>query len=441
MSGMREFVRVKYNSLALAQTAISLANTVLFMRVFGAGDNTDAYFVSQTVIAALNLLQLLFVEQFMFFYNDYKVGGERDRQSFVNSAVTLAVLVGLVAFCTFAVLRLPISRVFALGFRGADLERLVRYYSIAVFAVVGFPANYISDNLMIAERKYSPVYFFNIGNLFLLLLYYIYAIVTNARRIETLLWFQVGLTLIVPIVKTVYLRNALGIRVKPQLNIRLLKPFIINSLKIRAASNIHNFLFTPITNGVLTILPGNFPTYYGYAMKFIGIIQTVMVAPSQRIYVSQLSSALSEGKGSDLSKVIVRYVAVAGLLVVFASAVAYFAIPALLSAITTGDLGSERYGAIQQAFLFLSLWQLVVTVESGPVGYLVARKQSGIFIVVNSVFISLYFLTTSLLRESLGAYSLYVCVVACQLVSMATISTYCARQVAKTRTHLRVGSV
>jgi O-antigen/teichoic acid export membrane protein len=156
------FLKIRYNVLAAIQIGIGLASTLLFIRLFGVSDETDAYFIATSAVLSLNLLQLLAVEQFIYFYTDAKARGHEYVERFFNSASSLAIACGIISGLIFYILRIPICRLFASGFAPEKLAQVVHYFQLLVLSTAVYPVSFINDSLINAEGKYSAVYLIGI---------------------------------------------------------------------------------------------------------------------------------------------------------------------------------------------------------------------------------------------------------------------------------------
>jgi len=58
---------LKYNILAMYQMVLGLLSSVLMLRVFGVTIQADSYLIACSIITSLQFVQIMFVEQFMFF--------------------------------------------------------------------------------------------------------------------------------------------------------------------------------------------------------------------------------------------------------------------------------------------------------------------------------------------------------------------------------------
>ena len=75
---------LRYNSLAGLQVFFILINSVLLIQVFGVSANSDAYLLALSTFAALQLIQLMTVEQFMYFYSEIREKDPEDAFRFCN---------------------------------------------------------------------------------------------------------------------------------------------------------------------------------------------------------------------------------------------------------------------------------------------------------------------------------------------------------------------
>src|SRR6185369_13884104 len=110
--------KLKYNAIALYQVLIGLLSSVMMVRVFGVSEQADAYLIACSIIASLQLIQIMFVEQFMFFYNDLKVQSCENARNFYNAAISISLLTGVLFCIVFFLSTTPLIKLFAFGIDG-----------------------------------------------------------------------------------------------------------------------------------------------------------------------------------------------------------------------------------------------------------------------------------------------------------------------------------
>ena len=149
---------IRYNLLAIFQVTLSIINSVLLIRLFGVSYQTDSYLMAIAIITALQLLQLMTVEQFMYFYHDLKIKSVIEAHKFYGAAITFSIIIGIIS----VILLLPgINLVINIFVHDLDPLRINLLKNILFILILGLlfnPMNYVNQRLLNAEMKFSLPY-------------------------------------------------------------------------------------------------------------------------------------------------------------------------------------------------------------------------------------------------------------------------------------------
>jgi O-antigen/teichoic acid export membrane protein len=413
----------RYNLLAILQVSLSIINSVLLIRLFGVSYQTDSYLMAVAIIAALQLLQLMSVEQFMYFYHDLKVKSVEEAHNFYRASITFGVVVGII---TFIVLWPGISIIINIFAHNLDPTRYNLLSNILIILIAGLifnPMNYINQRLLNAEMKFSLPYILDSLYYLFISISLFYILLTNNTNIIFLAYANV-LGIMSAFILSFILIRRLKIPIKPKKYHPMMNKFIKNSLSMKLGHNIHNILFTPVTNNILALLPIGFASYFYYAQMIVVGISSIVMGPQYRVLLSNVSTLWSEKKIKKIIILIKRYLKLFIPLFIAALALAYFLIPTLLDFISSGTLSYEDVRYIQLVFLGLGVWYVILMAEGAFVSVGMASKNSKIFIFTNSIFIIVYFCLSLLLVQPLGIFAIPVAAVAGQLINFIFYSTY-----------------
>ncbi len=413
----------RYNLLAILQLSFSIINSVLLIRLFGVSFQSDSYLMAVAIIAALQLLQLMMVEQFMYFYHDLKVESVKEAHNFYRASITFGIIVGVVSFI---VLWPGVTLIINLFAHDIDPVRFNLLKSILIILIIGLifnPMNYINQRLLNAEMKFSLPYILDSLYYLFISLGLFYILFSNNVNILILAYANV-LGLIIAFILSFILVKREGISIKPKKYHPLMKKFVKNSFSMKFGYNIHNLLFTPVTNNILALLPIGFASYFYYAQMIVIGVSSIVMGPQYRVLLSNVSTLWSEKKIEDIKLLIKRYLKLFLPLFIIALAITFFLIPMLLNLITSGQLSKTDDSYIQMVFLGLAVWYVIVMAEGAFVSVGMASKNSRIFIVTNSIFIIVYFSTSLLLVKSLGIFAIPVAAVIGQSINFILYSRY-----------------
>lgn len=413
---------LKYNFLSLAQVLVGLLNYFLLIKLFGVSNMADAYLITSAIISSFLLLQMLTTEQFIFFYNDIKDKNILDAYDFYNVVLSVAFLTGTISFilCYFG------SNILINIFVGnLEDERLLLIHTLLQISIIELlvaPIQLVNQKLMNAEMKFSIPYILNIIPTLLVLLSMVYLYFNELDNISLLIYARVvGAFIILPLSFVVI--KKMDIPIKFKFKHSILHDFLKNSFTMRLGHNIHNFLFTPITTNILSMLPVGYAAYFFYALRMSTIVNGVIVGPSYNIFQSKFSQAWSKYEIKNSKKMIFQYLKITIPTLVIVSIIGYYILPDALH-IITAKLSNESLSIIQNIFLGLMIWQLIVLVESGSVIVLIVEKKSTIFIFTNIVFSLIYFFISKILFEHFSIYSLIYALILGQLINYIVYTFY-----------------
>lgn len=408
---------LKYNALALYQVLLGLLSSVLMLRIFGVGQQADAFLIASSIVASLQFVQIMFVEQFMFFYNDLKVQSRENAQEFYHAAISFSFLTGIVLYLVFALAVQPLITLFAFGI---DPQRHLLLESILQVLLVGSifeSVNLINLRLMNAEMSYSTPY----------LLSSLQSLFSVAALLYLSLVPQPDVTLVAlaricgtafSCLAGFWVLKRMGFPLRRRLGHPALKPFIVNSLAMRFGCNIHNILINPITNNILALLPGGFASSFYYAQRLHQVVNNVVVGPSYGVFQSRVSRHWSEQNPTEIKADIRKFLPASAATFLGAVGVMFLIIPTVLTLVGSASIKGSDIDLIRSLFLALVPWYLIALLESPFLSVCIASKRSLIFFASNTVFIAGYFLLCFFLKERFGVYSITIGMAGAQMVNL-----------------------
>ncbi|MBI5680829.1 MAG: hypothetical protein HZC47_08055 [Methanobacterium sp.] len=415
--------KFRYNLLAIFQISLLFLNTVILIRVFGASFQTDAYLIASSIIEALGLIQLMSVEQFMYFYHDLKVKSVEEAYKFYNSSLVFSIVVGI-AF--FAILFVGINYIIDIFAYNIDPQRYIVLKDVLIILIVGMifnSANFVNQRLLNAEMKFSIPYILEgIFPLFILISL-IYILISNNPNIEFLAYARV-LGIIIAFILGLVIIKKLGIPFKLRLRHPMLKSFVKNSFSMRFGHNIHNLFFNPITTNILSSLPVGYASLFYYAQMIVIAVNSMVLGPSIRVLYSKVSNYWAEDEINLIKKSIKDYLRIYIPLFVVALILTFFIIPTALNLISSGTLSPADIELIKYIFAGLAVWYLIIMIESAFVSVGVASKNSVIFITTNTIFIIIFFSLSFLLKNDIGVFAIPIAAIIGQIINFIFYSTY-----------------
>ena len=283
--------------------------------------------------------------------------------------------------------------------------------------------NYINQRLLNAEMRFSLPYVLDSLYYLFISISLFYILFSNNPNILFLAYANV-LGIVSAFILSFILVKREGISIKPKKYHPLMKKFIKNSFSMKFGYNIHNLLFTPITNNILAFLPIGFASYFYYAQMIVISVSSIVMGPQYRVLLSNVSTLWSERKLEIITALIKRYLKLFLPLFIISLIITFFLIPSLLSLISSGQLTSIDLSYIQMVFLGLAVWYFIIMAEGAFISVGMASKYSKIFILTNSIFIVVYFGTSILLVKSLGIFAIPVAAIIGQSINFILYSSY-----------------
>lgn len=406
------------------QVLLGLLSSILMLRVFGVSAKADSYLIACSIITSLQLIQIMFVEQFMVFYNDLKVKDRESAREFYNTAITFSIFSGILFYIVFALSVHPLISLFAFGIDAERFLLLEKILQILFIGTIFDSVNMINQRLLNAEMRFSVPYILSSFQTLFTVLLLVYLTVTGNPGIELVAGARTFGAFFTCLTGLVVL-GRMGFPFRYRLHHPSLKPFVKNSLAMRFGCNIHNILINPITNNILALLPSGFASCFYYAQRLHQVVNNVVVGPSYSVFNSRVSRFWSEQNISGIKSDIRKFLPSATIFFLIAAALMYFLIPTVLGMVGSRFLSGGDVEMIQLLFLTLAPWYLVALVESPFLSVSIASKRSAIFIASNTLFIATYFLLTLLLAKRFGVYTIPIGMTIAQIINLASFTIFC----------------
>ncbi len=409
------FFKLKYNFLVFIQVGLGLVNFALTLKIFGVGIQADSFYISMTIISAINLLQLLFIEQFIYFYHELSIKDKKSAHSFYQVVISLTLITQiLLCFCFYIFLE-KIILIFTSNLDAQRFSSILTFLKISILSIFLFPFITINTNLFNAEMKFSLPYIIQIipGLANSVILIVLVFKVVNAD-IKYLAYSTVAAMSTSAIIQ-IYFVSKIGIQLKFALRHPMLWKFIKNSFTMRFGHNMHGFIVKPIISRVLTSLPIGYASSYSYAEKILSIIQSIIVGPSLSIVRSQISLNYSSKEYLKIKQIIKDYLKHSLSLMIPSVGIAYLVIPFALDFVSSKNIKMDEILRIKYIFAALSVWYLLLLVESPFVLIIVAARNSFLFIRTNTISITIIFIVSFLFKSYFGVYIIPLVLVLGQL--------------------------
>lgn len=389
------------NALAGLAAALGLASTYLAYTIFGIGGDADLWMLGTAVTMALALLAQLGVEQVGVFYSRTRHLSDQESRRFARDSLLWSYLFGALFACGFALLAPWIAGVFAPGFAADQQKRLAsllwEYWPLILVA----PSQYVLKQLLLIHGRSITATSLNLLFPGIHTAVLVAASLGSVGRVEGLAGQLSSIYAVLSAATSLFLADVVLTRQAPHW--RALGPFIVSSFSMRVTHSLHGLLVTFVSNQLLSFGAAGTIAVFQYARKVAEGLVAVTVGPHGSVYHARQSAAWASRTKSafaahirDYLASIVPLLAVAGVALAVGIAYLYFydALPAQLDA-----------ASLSIAVAILFTWQIVIAVETIPVGVLALESRYKALLVINGLFICSYYFLAIMTTQMFSAVS------------------------------------
>lgn len=388
-------MRFKYNILAALQVLFSLLFYFQLASTFGATSQSDSFLVSFSIITAVQLLQLMFVEQSLFFYQQNKSESEYKAKTFYLNALGFSVLVGFFFYVIFYILSDKFVELYLVFGKGGDTELMKNIFFYFCLGLLVYPATYVNDRVLNAEGKFSLPYISETLPYVSMFLYFLYFKIANKVPDihDVAISRVVGMAGGLLVTSSVLIKNGFFKYKYIKLEVDFLT-FVRNSFMMRLSHNINNFGVNFIVNSFLISLPEGFASIYHYAFKGVTIIKQIIVGPLYRVFQTELTEILYSKKFENIRDLTGGFEKKSIILYVVLLVVSWFLIEPVLNFIMPLKFESVVIRNISIYFLMIGCWHAFMVAELSKITLYMAIKDFKVFLLANTFIVTALFLVT-----------------------------------------------
>jgi len=421
---------IKYNFLVLIQIFLNAISALLLIKIFGISKQVDSYLLAISIILSIQLIQLVFFEQFLIFYTDLKAKSINKSNAFYNANLFFAFIIGIGSVLILYLFKSIVFKIFVFNIDSQRLDYLNHIFAILLLGLFFMPISALNAKLLNAEKRFSIPYILScLPNLFIviaqLIVYFL-----NQNNIIYLAYGQVFGWALAAIIGTIFIaKNLIPFKVvffHPNI-----KPLFKNSFATRLGDNIYSTLLPITINNFLVSMPAGYVSYFYYAKKIIDTLKLLTVGPSSTILKTNLTNFWVNKNVEKIRENIKKFLKGTVLLMVCGIILSYFAIPTVLKIVSMGKLSDNDLININYIFLSLCPWYLIVLIEAPYILAIFTAKKSKVAIVANTLFILTFFAITYLLKDRAGIYSIAIGGLFAQFINYVIYKKYTERLLAK----------
>jgi len=416
--------KIKYNIIAGLVVLLQLGSLALLYITFGLSNEADIFLLTFSIVGSIQLVELMFFEQFMFFYHRLQHRNVSSAQSFYHFSFTLASIVGVFIFLFFFLLD---KNMYAFGLSGYRLELYLKLFHVMTIGLLFYPLLALNDRLLNANSYFGSSYIvassMHIG-LFIALL--IVVIKPSLGVVFLGMGYAVGI-LVGVVFSIMFIVKQLSYTITFTLKHKEGVHFIKKSLGMRLGHNIFMVLFYPITNYYLAQLPNGSVSLFYYVYRAVVSLYSITAGPSFKMYMAKVSVFWAKKKSNAIRLYSSSYLRSASLMYAIGITIVYlvllFILPQLLTYFNLG-LAAKEVSIMQNLYALIALWQFIILIESAYVAMIISSQDFKKFIYINSIFISSYALLVYIFIDYMLIYALGLSLILSQLLNLVLYRYY-----------------
>lgn len=361
---------IQYNLLSLVNVFVGFLFILYLGRKFGAGNETDIYFLSMVIIGYLGYFVQAVWEAMSPYYIELKV---KDK---IQSDKMYSVLLN--NFICVALVIISMYFIFTSWFDLLTLEQKA-FLNVFIFYLLLQNILIFNKTILNLEHFYASYYLVDILVYFILFVTVIFFVTDN--QISYLAYATLFGTFLAIVWQLYLIRKKLDIKYSIVLYDSNLFEIYKNSFKLKLGSLLYGSkdiviasVFTSFGNGMYSL--------YSYANKFASVILQVVNAPVVNIFATKANYHVANNRYDLLTNDIKIVLSQTIVLYSISGGVTYIIFPYLLSVLFGEKFNENDIFVIQNIFLVLLCFYLVVVIESpfARIGSIFKLFSFGLFI-------------------------------------------------------------
>lgn len=387
---------IQYNLLSLVNVFIGFLFILYLGRKFGAGNETDIYFLSMVVIGYLGYFVQAVWEAMSPYYIELKVKDKIQSDKMYSTLLNNLICVALVIVSMYFI--------FTSWFDLLSLEQKA-FLNVFIFYLLLQNILVFNKTILNMEHFYASYYLVDIFVYFILFVTVIF-FVTNHQIIYIAYATLFG-TFLAVLWQFYLIRNKLNINYSILLYDSKLIEIYKNSFKLKLGSLLYGSKDIVIAS-VFTSFGSGMYSLYSYANKFAGVILQVVNAPIVNIFATKANYHVANNKHESLKNDIKKVLFQTITLFILSAGLTYYILPYFLPYLFGSKFTNEDIMTIQFIFLLMSMFNFIMVVQS-PFGRLLAIfKKFNETIIVNVIFMSMVVIVYFVFKFNNFDYSFFL---------------------------------
>lgn len=403
---------IQYNLLSLVNVFAGFLFVLFLGRKFGAGSETDIYFLSLVTTTYLGYFIQSVWEAMSPYYVERKTVDKKKSDELYSILLNDLILVSLLIITIYFIVT---------PFFDFLSNKQKDFFNVFIFYLLFQNVLLFNKTILNLEHFYASYYLVDI-------FVYIILFATILFFVDTEILYIAYATLIATFIANIWqfylLHKKLNINYYFIFYNKDLKEVYKNSFKLKIGSLLYGSKDIIIASVFTNFGSGMF-SLYSYANKFAGVILQVVNAPIINIFATRANYYVANRRydllKNDIKKVLFQTTVLFSLFAVST----YFVLPYLLLYLFDDKFTCENIVAIQFIFLAMSIFNLILVIQS-PYGRLMTIfRMFNKIITVNVVFIGVLILIYLVFNVfKLNYLYFLIGLVFCQIVQSSIIYVY-----------------
>lgn len=377
---------------------------ILFVKILGASNETDSYFLAMTIIQFINFSFVGFItDLYVQIYNDIKVKSVEDAVSFSNAVFTLVLIAGLAFTVVIYLLAPVITKIFATGFtteKAIFTTHLVQILSVSILFtfLITMINSTLNANLYIFITYLTNLFIplINIVSIiFLVKIYGIQAIVVS--------YVVANFLIFVTLISYQYIKH--GIKLSNPFKNRYIPGLLKQNIPLRMGILIY-VLRGPITTNIISYFPSGYLTLYNYAEKIILVLHDITNSIILNVLHVKSCTHISNNDIPSLRKLLLSAIRINTLLFVITVTPVFIFFEDAFRFLFSLSITPDQIKIIFNIFTIILPFYLLMTIEL-PFTYITLAMKKGVVLLKAS----LVFVVSYIIFVLLGLNVLHIYVV------------------------------
>lgn|GEM_PF-1357094 len=380
-----------YNILSLFSVFLGFVFIVLLGRKFGAGKETDIYFISVVIINYLGYFVQSVWEAFTPYYAEIKIKNVKKAYKLFSILLNYLVIVSLILIILYFLISF-----FKVSFLSQELKS---FLNIFIFYLLFQNILFLNKTILNLEKYYASFYIVDIF-VFLVNIITISFFVKNDLILiaySTLIGtFLANLWQFYLIFKKMKMRYYLSFYMEE------IKDIVKNSFKLKLGSFFIGIKDIVIAS-VLTSFGSGIYSLYSYANKFLGVILQIINAPIVNIFAAKSTHLIAKNQLKESLSLMRGVLGKTVILYILAVLATYYLIPFIIEILFSNKFTFENILVIQKIFFIMSFYYFCTVIYS-PLGRILTILKKFNFLVLSDFVFSAVLL---ILVKSVSFNSIY----------------------------------